>query len=154
MSRRCLVDSGFGHIRKLFRRSDVDAYSQMVDVVQKSAASNVAIPYQLNGAPTWEWRDWKQFLSCNFKAVRHIRKYHHFRFSSKNPGCVFLQESVDSQETKVTILRHEIANPDERPRLLTPPGLSKDRQMYLYKTVRQYVRPWHQDEVCPPPAEE
>lgn len=113
---RCLVDSGFGHIRKLFRRSDVDAFSQLVDVVQKSASSNVAIPYQDDCGKTWEWRDWKQFLSSNFKAVRNIRKYHHFMFSCKDPGYVFLKESVDSVETKVSIYRYAITDPQARAR--------------------------------------
>lgn len=151
---RCLVDGGFGHIRKLFRRSDVDSFNQLVDVVQKSASSNVAIPYkQDDGRATWEWRDWKSFLSTNFKAVRNIRKYHHFRFSCQDPGYVFLKESVDSEETRVSIMKSPISDPHARPILITPPGLSRDRQMYLYRNVRPYVRPLHQEEVCPAPTD-
>uniref|UniRef100_A0A8W8MGX5 DUF7869 domain-containing protein n=1 Tax=Magallana gigas TaxID=29159 RepID=A0A8W8MGX5_MAGGI len=112
---RCLVDSGLGHIRKLFRRSDVDALSHLVDVVQKSASSNVAFPYQQDCTKTWEWRDWKQFLSSNFKSVRNIRKYHYFRFSCEDPGYVFLKESVDSVETQVSILKNAITDPQTRP---------------------------------------
>lgn len=33
-------------------------------------------------------------------------------------------------------------------------GLSRDRQMYLYRNVRPYFRPQHQDDVCSPPTEE
>lgn len=151
---RCLVDGGFGHIRKLFRRSDVDSFNQLVDVVQKSASSNVAIPYKHeDGGATWEWRDWKSFLSTNFKAVRNIRKYHHFRFSCQDPGYVFLKESVDSEETSVSIMKSPISDPHARPILITPPGLSRDRQTYLYRNVRPYVRPLHQEEVCPTPTD-
>lgn len=151
---RCLVDGGFGHIRKLFRRSDVDSFNQLVDVVQKSASSNVAIPYKHeDGGATWEWRDWKSFLSTNFKAVRNIRKYHHFRFSCQDPGYVFLKESVDSEETSVSIMKSPILDPHARPILITPPGLSRDRQTYLYRNVRPYVRPLHQEEVCPTPTD-
>uniref|UniRef100_A0A8W8MD39 Uncharacterized protein n=1 Tax=Magallana gigas TaxID=29159 RepID=A0A8W8MD39_MAGGI len=126
----CLVDSGLGHIRKLFRRSDVDALSHLVDVVQKSASSTVAFPYQQDCTKTWEW------------------------FPCEDPGYVFLKESVDSVETQVSILKNVITDPQTRPRVITPPGLSGDQQLYLYRNVRPYVRQQHRDDVCPPPTKE
>ncbi|XP_062567688.1 uncharacterized protein LOC134229918 [Saccostrea cucullata] len=135
---RCLVDSGFGHIRKLFRRCDVDAFSQLVEVEEKSASTSVAIPYKKDGTVTWEWRDWKEFLSGHFKAIRNIRKYHHFRFSNEYPWYVFVKESVDSIEAKMSILKHAIVDLKTKPILITPPGLSRDRQLYMYRNVRPY----------------
>lgn len=67
----------------------------------------------------WEWRNWKRFLSSNFKAVHNIQKYHHFRFLRENPGYVFLKESVDSVETKVSILKNTIMDLQARPRVIT-----------------------------------
>ncbi|XP_052268532.1 uncharacterized protein LOC127869913 [Dreissena polymorpha] len=65
---RCLVDSGFAHIKKLYRRSDCDTIQQLEDIVDKSSTANEAVRY-----PTWRWRDWKTFLSTSFKAIPGIR---------------------------------------------------------------------------------
>lgn len=72
------MGSGFRYIRKKFRQSDIDAFGQFVDV-QNSTSSNVA--YRQDGRVTWEWRDWKQFISGNFKAIRKYSKYRHLRLN-------------------------------------------------------------------------
>ena len=114
---RCLVDSGFAHIKKLYRRSDVDCLDQMCDVVNKSSTSNVAVLYlNKNGEQQWEWADCKAFLSAQFKPVPNIRKYHHFRFSKEEPGCVFVKTAVEDQlERKVNIRKVEPLRDYERP---------------------------------------
>ena len=38
------------------------------------------------------------------------------------------------------------------PEVLTPAGLSQERQAYLFKQIRPHVPPEFQDELCPPPA--
>jgi hypothetical protein len=80
------VDAGFANIKRLYRRTDVDSLSDLVDVVNKNAKSNTAVTYVNEaGEHSWEWFDWKTFLSQYFGPVRGIRKMHHFRFSSTNP---------------------------------------------------------------------
>ena len=52
---RCLIDSGFGHIKKLFRRGDCDSVGQLHDIVEKSATSNTAVMFTENGQQNWVW---------------------------------------------------------------------------------------------------
>jgi len=65
---RCLVDSGFASLKKLFRRFDCDALDQLETVVNKSSATNVAVRYQ-----AWQWRDWRTFLEPCVRAITGIR---------------------------------------------------------------------------------
>ncbi|XP_048771609.1 uncharacterized protein LOC125677540 [Ostrea edulis] len=149
---RCLVDSGFAHIRKLFRRSDVDSLGQFQTLVNKSSVSNEAVPY----GDAWNWRDWKTFLSTYYRAVKGIRKYHHFRFTSEEPWNVYVKERVDSDEKMVFLKKNGSPSFDAAalPEILLPVGLTRERQQYLYRNVRPYVRPAHQDSLCPTPSEE
>ena len=64
---------------------------------------------------------------------------------------MFVKESADSVET---ILKCPITNMQERPSIITPPGLSKERQAYLFQNVRPYVRPMNKNELCSRPTEE
>ena len=84
---RCLADSGFAHIRKLFRRSDVDSLPKLEMLINKSTSTNEAVPFQTG---TWQWRDWKAFLSRYFTALRGIRQFHHFRFTAETPWFVYV----------------------------------------------------------------
>ena len=126
---RYLVDSGFAHIKKLYRRSDVDCLDQMCDFVNKSSTSNVAVSFlNKDGEQNWEWADWKAFLCAWFKPVPNIRKYHHFRFSKEEPGCVFVKTGVEDQlEQKVNIRKAEPLSEYERPSVVHPAGLSEER---------------------------
>jgi hypothetical protein len=81
---RCLVDAGFGLLKKLYRRTDIDTLHQLRDVVEESATSNRAVLFQ--GPDGWDWRDWKSFLSQYYKPIKGIRKYHHFTFDAEKPG--------------------------------------------------------------------
>ncbi|XP_062621644.1 uncharacterized protein LOC134283212 [Saccostrea cucullata] len=149
---RCLVDSGFAHIRKLYRRSDIDSLAQFLTLVNKSAASNEAVSYD----DTWQWRNWKDFLSTYFRPVKSVRKYHHFRFTSAEPWYVYVKERTDSVEQKFSLKKIGAPNFDatEIPAILPPAGMTRERQTYLYRNVRPYVRPSHQEDLCPTPTEE
>ena len=82
---KCLVDAGFGQVKKLYRRSDVDTLQHLCDVVEQSAPGhNRAVLFQ--GPDGWEWRDWKSFLDLYFRRIKGIRKYHHFTFDADKPG--------------------------------------------------------------------
>lgn len=150
---RCLVDSGFAHIRKLFRRSDVDSLPQLEMLINKSASTNEAVPFQTG---TWQWRDWKAFLSRYFTALRGIRQFHHFRFTAETPWFVYVKERIDKEEKGICLKKMGTAVFDAThlPEQIIPPGLSRERPLYLYKTVRPYVRPAHQEALCPTPTEE
>ena len=42
--------------------------------------------------------------------------------------------------------------PTDLPPVITPEGLSYERQSYLYDKIREYCRPQVRDEVCPRPS--
>ncbi|KAJ8313805.1 LOW QUALITY PROTEIN: hypothetical protein KUTeg_008366, partial [Tegillarca granosa] len=64
---RCLIDSGFASIKKLYRGSDCDSIEQLQKVVEKSAGSNTVVRY-----PALQWRDWKTFLKTFIRLLKGI----------------------------------------------------------------------------------
>ena len=72
---RCLVDSGFACIKKLYRRTDCDSKDQLEGVVNKSSTTNVAVRY-----PAWQWLDWKSFLEPIIKPLTGIRYVYYARY--------------------------------------------------------------------------
>ncbi|XP_076088462.1 uncharacterized protein LOC143058871 [Mytilus galloprovincialis] len=154
---KCLVDAGFGQAKKLFRRSNCDTVSHLADVFRKSSSSNEVVQYnQENNEITWQWRDWKSFLSVLFKPVPGIRKYHHFVFRHDKPGIVIVKEKCDGIEKEINILRRPLEefDPLARPEVIPAAGLSRTRHEYLYSKVRPYARKEHQAAFCQAPAEE
>ncbi|KAK3088694.1 hypothetical protein FSP39_022485 [Pinctada imbricata] len=154
---RCLVDAGFGHIKRLYRRTDVDSLSSMINVVDKSAKSNVPVGYEnpRNGEHNWEWYDWKTYLSTHFSPLPGIRKYRHFTFDVQSPGSVQVKETCDGVPKSVKLLKSEataLTDPP-MPTILPPAGITKERETYLYNMIRPYVRDPFKDVTCPNPEE-
>lgn len=79
-------------------------------------------------------------------------KYQYFRLSAQKPGVVVVRTSSDSEEIEVQVLRPRAQFPASLPPVLPAGGLSRQRQEYLYKNVRPYVRPSFQDITCPATA--
>ena len=50
------------------------------------------------------------------------------------------------------VLKCEELDGSELPDIIPPPGLSKERQLYLYTEIRQFVDVDKRDQVCPPPG--
>ena len=65
----------------------------MINVVDKSAKSNVPVGYEnpQNGEHNWEWNDCKNYLSAHFCPLPGIRKYRHFTFDVQSPGLYIVQ---------------------------------------------------------------
>ncbi|XP_060576231.1 uncharacterized protein LOC132733586 [Ruditapes philippinarum] len=146
---RCLIDAGFGTIKKLYRRSNCDTLQHVTEVVLKSAHSNVPVTYG-----EWMWKGWKVFLADRFKKVPNISKYHHFRFTSLEPGIVYMKVAADdTNEIRFVICKTNYLQMDRNdlPSVIHPAGLSRERQTYLYRHVRPLVRRPFQDVLCPVP---
>lgn len=126
--------------------------------MNKSSTGNKAVRYtNADGENTYEWFDWKTFLGDAFKPVKAVRKYHHFRFSSLNPGVVFVKETSDPTEAEVPhqlLRRPGTVFDGTLPQVLPPGGLSVERQAYLYKSIRPFVREAYKDTLCPRAHEE
>ena len=80
-----------------------------------------------------------------------MKSYHHFSFSRGSPGVVTLKEFSDSAATTFRILGDDSWTPitSQLPPQILPPGLSCERQWYLYREIRRYGGPGTEDSVCP-----
>ena len=111
--------------------------------------------YNKDGDQEWQWFDWKSFIGEHFHKLKGIRKYRHFRFTSSEPGLVFLKTSPDALESSYILIKsRSVFDRHSMPTVIPPAGMSQDRQNYLYRCVRPYVRPSCQDSLCPRPPDE
>ena len=148
----------FGLIKRCFRRSEVSCLEDLSAVVHESTAvSKVNIP-QLVGhedgsviVPTY---DWQSFFMPSFKTFPGIKKIGHFRFPSTSPGTVLIRTTLaDQEEVKQLLLPGGLDRLHATPPVLPPPGLSEERQRYLYNSIREFVRQDKRDIVCPAPRQ-
>jgi len=144
----CLVDGHFGLIKKSYRRMDCDTLQNLVEATCRSTANNIP---QLSA---WQWQNWEALVNPLFKPIPHIQKYHHFRFDASSPGKVHFKEHANSAEKEISIFKKDVTAAKVRkaklPNVTSPAGLSRERQEYLYKEVRLYVKPEYRDITCPP----
>ena len=90
----------------------------------------------------WQWYDWKGFLSKYFRKLTGIRKYAYFRFSQYKPGVVYVRQRIRDEETARCLIKRGVEPPNAMcPAMLKPAGLTLDRQNYLFKQIRPFVRP-------------
>ncbi len=84
-----------------------------------------------------------------------ISSLHHLAFSSAAPGKVVVKVWCDAEEKILTLLAKCQENwhwdPKQLPQVIVPPGLSYERQIYLYDKIRDFVPDISKDIVCPPP---
>jgi hypothetical protein len=77
------------------------------------------------------------------------------RFDAGKPGRAFYRETTISEEKEFILLQPDKTVdhlPTSEPEAIPCPGLSADRQDYLYRQIRQYVAdPW-KDVMCPAPG--
>ncbi|KAF3854302.1 hypothetical protein F7725_022357 [Dissostichus mawsoni] len=97
--------------------------------------------------------NWHDFLAPSFRPLPGIRRYHHIRFTSAEPGVVSAKELVDNQDESYMLLRpggvsDRVASPTE----LSPPGLDGKRHWYLYERIREFCTEEAKDITCPKPS--
>ena len=118
----------------------MSSLQSIAQVVNESAECNFAqLVAREDGSMIVDTYDWTDFFAPHFKRITSIKKYHQFRFTSSEPGCVFLKEYSDSPEVKLDLRKDAAWNPseDELPAVVPPKGLSGDRQWYLQR-AREY----------------
>ncbi|XP_052811833.1 uncharacterized protein LOC128239289 isoform X2 [Mya arenaria] len=146
---RCIIDAGFGRIKALYRRTDCETLSDLENVVASSSTTNEAVLYKKpDGTSRFEWREWKTFLGEQFRALKGIRSYQQFRFTSESPGIIFLKKGEDNEETSYCVFRGGNVL-RSRPQEVQAAGLSRERQAYLATHVRKYLRAKNKDTTCP-----
>ncbi len=64
-----------------------------------------------------------------------------------------MKKQSDTAEEMVKLLKHPWnVDPDELPPLVTPKGLSVERQWYLFEKIREFCPESDQDITCPKPS--
>ena len=132
----------YGLFKQLYRKSKIGCLDDIVRVV-KSAAVNCA---QLVGTqdgrvlvPTY---DWATFFDRPFRqrVLKGIKAMHHLQFTDAQPGYAFDKDSVDGPEQVIQLTQDDEWKPQasDLPPEIPPPGLSLERQQYLYDKIREF----------------
>ena len=96
----------FGLFKRKFRVTPVGSLNSIAEVVKRSAWCNeVQLVVDAEGRTVVPTYDWKSFLPTWFKKLPNLKKYHHFRMSSLEPGVVFTKERADGSEKSHSILK-------------------------------------------------
>ena len=144
----------FGLFKRLYKRTKVGSLKAIADVTNKSAECNfVQLVSREDGSTIVPTYDWTTFFVPHFKKLPGIKKIHHFRMSSSQPGVVFIKEHSDTTEVKVNMLKQPWSpEKDNLPDVIPPRGLSAERQWYLYEQIRPFCPDHDKDTTCPLPS--
>ena len=144
----------FGLFKRHFRRCKVGCLDDIVKAVNESASPNVA---QLVGSqngevivPMYNWSGYFEDATVK-SSLKGITQMHHFRFTQQHPGKVFVKDNTNEKERCINLLKDHSWRPSALPELIIPPGLSMERQQYLYDKIREYCPEECRDLVCPKP---
>lgn len=143
----------FGLFKRLYRRTNVGSLKDVAQVVNNSAACNVAqLVCKEDGSTIVPTYDWANLFAEHFRKLPSIKKYHHFRMSSSSPGMVFVKEHSDSPEVEFSLLKHPWSpRSEDLPDTVPPRGLTADRQWYLFEQIRPFCPEEAKDVTCPRP---
>jgi len=147
----------FGLFKRHYRKTKIGCLDNIVATVNQSASPNFA---QLVGSqdgttivPMYNWSDYFEDKTVK-TALKGITQMHHFKFLKTCPGKVKVKNTYDDNERTINLLKSSSWHPEpgELPDEIVPPGLSAERQWYLYDKIREFVPSEVQDLVCPKPT--
>ena len=147
----------FGLMKQKFRRTKVGDLDDIANCVSWSSRVNVPqLIGSLDGTvfvPMYNWSGFFEQYTIK-TALKGISHMHHFRFTADAPGSVFVKDTSNSTEREIMLLKDSSSeiSPQQLPPLLTPPGLSTERQTYLFEKIREFCPAEKRDSVCPRPA--
>ena len=146
----------FGLFKRQFRRTNIGSLRAIAQVVNDSAECNVPqLVCDENGGTIVPTYDWTNFFAPHLKKLIGIKKYHHFRFTSSEPGVVYVKEHADTAEVRMDLNKSSppwVPDKDELPSVVSPKGLSAERQWYLYDHIRPFCPDSDKDITCPLPT--
>lgn len=149
-------DWGFGLIKRLYRKTNVNCLRDIVNVVEKSAPDvNIAqLCSNQQGDIIVPVYDWTTFLGNFFNKLPGLLKYHHFYFQSDST-VIRCSEFSDSEIQIFDLLKSRSPNIDLSlmPEAIRSTGLDLKRRWYLYKEIRPFVEDDFKDLVAPRPEE-
>lgn len=143
-------------IKRKYRRTRINTLSQLAEMVNSSTLDQRNTAYMIghDASKPFTYYGWSEYLQQSFTIIPQITKYHHFRFSERFPGSVFVKQFADSSETEIKIAKVGRTcglSENTLPTTLTPAGLSNERQVYLYEQIRPFCDAEYRDIVCPLP---
>ena len=140
----------FGLLEKKFRVLNVSSLNKLSNCVKASTKYGINIP-QLVGdergnvfVPTYDWHEYFKGCGSPFNGIKSLQ---HFSLTAAKPGvCVGTVERGGPADTKIILTSlPSIPFPTE----IAPPGLSRERRNYLFRNIRQFVKPGLEDIMCP-----
>ena len=155
-------DSYFGLFKIRYRKSTIDSLQDLVECAQNACKKGIIVPQTYgkhlgSTEPLYEYRDWAKYLEKLFKPIDHVTQYNYFTFDSSKPGWIGVGINPDDEPMPIFILKKRyfsFQQPTYYPPAVTPDGLEKDREEYLFKFVRPHVRdPKKRDITCPKPLQ-
>ena len=149
-------DRCFGLIKCAYKVnyiSSIYEFAQMVDTSSAVGVNKAQLVGTHDGRVIVPVYDWASFLSPYFNKLPNIKKYHHFRFSTDEPGKVYFKEYASSPELSFMLLKNRavVPGPTVLPCKLNPEGLSDERKLYLYREIRPFCKRGTEDLVAPAP---
>ena len=144
----------FGLFKRLYKRTKVGSLKGVAEVANKSAECNFAqLVSSEDGTTIVPTYDWTSFFAPHLRKLPGIKKIHHFRMSSSQPGFIFIKEHSDTAEVKFSMLKEPWSpDKDDLPEVIPPRGLSAERQWYLYEQIRPFCPDEDKDTTCPMPT--
>ena len=125
----------------------------LVEVVERSTSVNKAqLVGTLEGECMVKSYDWTGHLAP-FLKIKAIKNFHHFVIDCLAMGEVSMRKTSDDPVVREQLLRDPTVAPSSRlPPLVSPIGLSSERQWYLYDRIRQFCPDECKDLTCPYPS--
>lgn len=149
-------DPAFGILKAKFRRSTINNLNELVQVVNDSTPESKLNEAKLVGdtsgnifVPAYNWQ--QHFQEFGFKNIPNIKIYHKFVFSNLFKGRVRLFESSYSLDYTEFIVINNFES-SCLPSILLPVGLSEQRKLYLFNSIRPFVAERSKDLLCPKPT--
>ena len=134
----------FGLFEQHFRRTRINTLDDITTAINTSSVVNVSqLVGTLDGqclVPTYNWGDCPDEHIVK-TALKGIKKNHHFKFTSNSPSAVFTKMASGGDEKEIQLLKDPTWKPSchNLPELVTPLGLSLERQWCLYDKIRECV---------------
>ena len=149
-------DWSFGLYKRLFRGTKVGSMKALAQVVNDSAECNFPqLVTREDGSTVVPTYDWSFFFAPELKKIPGIKKLHHFRCVSSEPGVVYVAEHADTAELRIDLTKSATTwspDPNVLPPIVPPKGLSSERQWYLYDQIRELCPDSDKDITCPLPG--
>ena len=79
--------------------------------------------------------NWATFFAPHLKNIPEIKKFHHFRCVSSEPGVVYMKQDADTEEEKINLNKSSmwLSDSNKLPGEVPPKGLSAERKWYLFR---------------------